>query len=262
MSDGDASRFPITAHDLEHVLVLLWAEINSEDSDNREALKVIVNDLESLPSKEPRSFTLTFIHQFFAESVWASLDSYEGYLVFEAGTHIYEPGVGGDTYTDKLFECSSVGEAKGNLSDWLLALEQMEQSELKIQLECEELDFDEEVVAMQNDENFEERANRVQNDHYAQKALMIAVALYGWQLHGWAVGLAVYIGLFVIILISNTVVMQRSPAEHIGRNLRISRWGWVIAGGTVLAISGASFEEANQNGAQNATDSFKEALAD
>jgi hypothetical protein len=78
-------------------------------------------------------------------------------------------------------------------------------------------------------------------DHYVHLLLMIGAGLYGWQLHGLMFGIGTILALWVIIAISNHVILLTSG------NLawiRLNRWGWLVVAYIAVGLSGASVSHA------------------
>ena len=92
----------------------------------------------------------------------------------------------------------------------------------------------------QDNQNFE----HVKRDHYGHKLAMLAVAAYGWQLHGWLTAGGILVGLFVIIAITNTVLMANSPDHSVFRWVRVNRWFWVFLALIILMLSSATMVSA------------------
>lgn len=88
----------------------------------------------------------------------------------------------------------------------------------------------------------EKYTKSVESDHYAHKFALLAVAAYGFQLHGWLTGLAILFGLIVIIAISNTILMAVAPGQRLFRLIRVNRWGWIIVTAAILVISSIKIE--------------------
>jgi len=117
--------FPINLSDLETVLELLFDEgrIPVEHLDTRD---LIMSDLAKLPSIDIGPFSITFINSFRSEdagqgggSQWVSMDANDESLRFSVGNHDYTPGIGGDTFSETIFECWPSGFTEGHFSDWL-----------------------------------------------------------------------------------------------------------------------------------------------
>lgn len=84
----------------------------------------------------------------------------------------------------------------------------------------------------------------VKRDHYAHKFALLAVAAYGFQLHGWLTGLGILFGLIIIIAITNTTLMAVAPGQRVFQLIRVNRWGWIIITAAILLISSATAESA------------------
>lgn len=81
---------------------------------------------------------------------------------------------------------------------------------------------------------------RVAIDHYAHQVLSFAAAAYGWYLHGFWIGLGVYVALHVVISASNVSVMAWSADRNLANPflpVRISRWFWLAAAWALLFAS-------------------------
>ena len=89
-------------------------------------------------------------------------------------------------------------------------------------------------------ERDEQYFDHVRRDHYGHKLAMLAVAAYGWQLHGWLTGLGILVGLVIIISITNIALMAKGPDDRWTRRIRMNRWGWVVIAAIILLLSGAT----------------------
>ena len=83
----------------------------------------------------------------------------------------------------------------------------------------------------------------VRRDHYGHKLAMLAVAAYGWQLHGGLIGVGILVGLFAIITVSNIALMASGPDHSSLQRIRINRWGWVVLFAIILVLSGSTLAE-------------------
>ena len=185
MTEDALCRFPVGPRDLRPLLDLLDLAILHHDPDQAALLYEIGIDLRGLPAKEPRQFELNIENQAFGNSQWASLSSWDGYsLEFGTGSHVYDPGVGGDSSSETIYECSAEGEARGDLSNWLHAIEMLDHSNIAVTASSDEIEPEEQ--AEEKGESPEDYRSRVRIDHYFQKFACIAVAVYGWQLAGIA----------------------------------------------------------------------------
>lgn len=84
----------------------------------------------------------------------------------------------------------------------------------------------------------------VKRDHYAHKFALLAVAAYGFQLHGWLIGLGILFGLIIIIAVTNRILMATTPDQRVFPLIRVNRWGWIIITAAILLISSATIESA------------------
>lgn len=88
-------------------------------------------------------------------------------------------------------------------------------------------------------------SNNGRNSDLVHKLGIVALAAYAWQLHGWLPSVAVLILLPITIIGANIAIMAVASEKNMMGALRFSRWGLLIAAGTILAISGASINEIN-----------------
>ena len=135
--------FPIELSDLESVLGLLndQALIAVDDLETRD---LIISDLAKLPSTDIWPFTATFINSFTSKkadhgggSQWVSIDADEYSLRFSVGNHDHTPGIGGDTFSETIFECWPGGCTEGHLSAWLAQLNLLDHDLIKISISHE-----------------------------------------------------------------------------------------------------------------------------
>lgn len=208
-------------------------------------------------------------------SEWVSLEATDEGMSFSAGNHVYSPGLGGDSSSETIFECGPCGGSTGDLNSWLSALASMDKSSMEISAVHEnkgdEVMRRDDLIAaykmassdtrlspqMRTNANRhlrnlsaispnstanggEDRFQHVRLDHYAHKFAIFAVAAFGWQLHGWAVGVALLIGLLLAISATNVAVMAMAPEPNVLQLLRVNRWAWIFVGVTGVAYSGAS----------------------
>jgi len=81
------------------------------------------------------------------------------------------------------------------------------------------------------------RAENVAADHYLHWLAMLGAAAYAWQLHNLFLGVAVLIGLVVVISVTNVLLLSLFQSFAV---VRANRWAWVILAYAALAWSGAS----------------------
>lgn len=88
-----------------------------------------------------------------------------------------------------------------------------------------------------NEENVDDRFERVRRDHYLHWFVTISIALYAWQLHGLLTAIVLLIGLMIVISVTNTFLIMRGGSF---RAIRINRWAWVWITLIAVILSGAS----------------------
>jgi hypothetical protein len=140
--------FPIDLTDLETVIELLSDQVLLAVND-LETRDLIISDLAKLPSSDIWPFTATFINSFKSRnadhgggSQWVSIDADEYSLRFSVGNHDRTPGIGGDTFSETVFECWPGGRTEGRLSDWLSQLNLLDRDLIKISISHERARYD------------------------------------------------------------------------------------------------------------------------
>jgi hypothetical protein len=65
----------------------------------------------------------------------------------------------------------------------------------------------------------------------------VALALLGWHLAGWPAGLALSVGLFLIVMPASALTLSRTGSFTVERAVR---WGILAVAAAVLLIAGAA----------------------
>ena len=65
----------------------------------------------------------------------------------------------------------------------------------------------------------------------------VALAVVGWSLYDWHAGLALSVGLFLIIMPASAVTLSRTGSFALERAVR---WGILAAAAIVLVIAGSA----------------------
>jgi hypothetical protein len=89
-------------------------------------------------------------------------------------------------------------------------------------------------------DDFEQYAGRVRTDHYAHRLGHLAVSIWAGWAWGWLWGLAVLVGLFIAISVSNIAVMAATESL---RAVRINRWAWIVFAAVAILVSTAQLEK-------------------
>lgn len=79
-------------------------------------------------------------------------------------------------------------------------------------------------------------ADRVREDHALHWLALLAVAGYALYLHGVLIGLAVLVGLLIVISVANMILLTTTGSL---RAVRFNRWGWIMLAAAALAVWGA-----------------------
>ena len=86
-------------------------------------------------------------------------------------------------------------------------------------------------------------ADRVRDDAYLSLAALLCAGAYAWQVHGFWIGLAVLVGLWLAISATNLFVMARMREEvDAGRafkKMRRLKWAWIALAYILIGLSGA-----------------------
>jgi len=87
------------------------------------------------------------------------------------------------------------------------------------------------------DEDVDSYVERVREDHYLHWFAMITVSVWAGTIYGWMAAVGAFIGLFVAITLTNTIILAKTGSF---RAVRANRWAWVNF--AILAIVASSAE--------------------
>lgn len=91
-----------------------------------------------------------------------------------------------------------------------------------------------------NDQSVEDYVDRVRNDHYLHRLVHIIVSLWAGWAWGWMWGISVFVSLYVVILITNELIMLTNGSLKL---IRINRWLWLVLAFGYVIVSTASIEQ-------------------
>jgi hypothetical protein len=131
-------EFPISARDVRPAIDFLRRQLEYEADHDVEKLAAAINALDRMPIPTfDLMLDLTFSvrdHHFLE---WVALQMTETIVSFTAGEHVYDPEIGGDSFTDVLYECQSDGQQSGDVDAWVRKLLSFDQSKIHISLEVD-----------------------------------------------------------------------------------------------------------------------------
>jgi hypothetical protein len=124
------SVFPVSEH-FGDLIGLLAAEIEVHEDEDRKADLIAVQwAIERLPHAVPCGRLLVSVgkscqgsHDSNLTNSWVELEMTPFVLECRIGGHVYEQGLGGDSFSNVVFSCDSTGQQKGDLAHWVQHLE-------------------------------------------------------------------------------------------------------------------------------------------
>lgn len=86
------------------------------------------------------------------------------------------------------------------------------------------------------DDDFDAYAERVRTDHYLHWFAVILAAVWAGTIYGWLAGVGTLIGLYVVVALTNTIILTTTGSL---RAVRLNRWAWVLLAILAIIISSA-----------------------
>ncbi|TAJ80484.1 MAG: hypothetical protein EPO45_01625 [Sphingobium sp.] len=129
--------FPIPKGSFDDALAVLDAWMTTADADDISSdLPKARHMLAILPQPTPDEYlALTFSVQDYYFHQWVALELTETTLTCSVGEHVYDPGVGGDSTSEIVFECNRDGWSRGDFWDWDRRLSKLDPKALSVQVE-------------------------------------------------------------------------------------------------------------------------------
>lgn len=136
-SDLAILRFPIPKGSFDDALAILDAWMTTADSDDISSdLPKARHMLAILPQPTPdECLALTFSVQDYYFHQWVALELTETTLTCSVGEHVYDPGAGGDSSSEIVFECNLDGRRRGDFWEWDRRLSKLDPKALSVQVE-------------------------------------------------------------------------------------------------------------------------------
>lgn len=130
-------RFPIPKGSFDDALAVLDAWMTTADPDDINSdLPKARHMLANLPQPTPDEYlTLTFSVQDYYFHQWVALELTETTLTCSVGDHAYDPGAGGDSSSEIVFECNLDGWRRGDFWEWDRRLNDLDPKALSVQVE-------------------------------------------------------------------------------------------------------------------------------
>jgi hypothetical protein len=79
---------------------------------------------------------------------------------------------------------------------------------------------------MPDEDDFDQYAKRVSNDHYLHWLAVFAVGGWAWQVHSFLAALASITVILIGVLVGNTIILATTVSL---KAVKINRWFWVWA---------------------------------
>jgi hypothetical protein len=79
---------------------------------------------------------------------------------------------------------------------------------------------------MPEDDEIDQYAKRVSNDHYLNWLAVVAVGIWAWQVHSFLAAFASLAAILIGILIGNMIILATTANL---KAIKINRWFWVWA---------------------------------